>query len=159
LAPRSARSRASPCRWSACRSPSASLWAHQAKNASHKDMFRKAEGAARQGQMAVCQPMASLRERLMGLTSDSGNSFNTSYGPMAACRGKERSRLPLLGHSPSCAKLDVSPEQAGECSLRGASHDCTGPGRLALDQDWAAESEFWPTRSNGCTKAPTSGQH
>ena len=75
--------------------------------------------------MAVCQPMASLRERLMGLTSDSGNSFNTSYGPRAACRGKERSRLPFLGHSPSCAKLDVSPEQAGEGSLRGASHDCT----------------------------------
>src|SRR5580704_12691206 len=119
-------------------------------------MFRKAEGAARQGQMAVCQPMASLRERLMGLT---GNSFNTSYGPRVACRGKERSRLPFLGHSPSCAKLDVSPEQAGECSLRGASHDCTGPRRLALDQDWAAESEFWPTTSNGCTKAPTSGQH
>jgi hypothetical protein len=32
--------------------------------------------------------MASLRERLMGLTSDSGNSFNTSYGPRAACREK-----------------------------------------------------------------------
>jgi hypothetical protein len=32
--------------------------------------------------------MASLRERLMGLTSDSGNSFNTSLRPEGGMPGK-----------------------------------------------------------------------
>jgi hypothetical protein len=38
--------------------------------------------------------------------------------------GKRTIAIAVSRHSPSCAKLDVSPEQAGEGSLSGASHDC-----------------------------------